>query len=296
MTTDWVIWIAPDGEFAQLPGRAMSDWPAGTNDENPGPDPITNLGFVALRRSADTMYVRFRPVLLSGETSLTVTRELALASPRHVALAMYDDDRTEWRYQIFGDWRHASERIVSLVMHGERSPRYFSEALALRDLAIAENAKLDLMYRIWRERRDYTAELLMRDELQTQRQRTIVVAQEPNSDRTVIRYLGSNIKLYGTNWLRSAVGRDFEDQPDPTYAARTVANLRRSVATGEPLFHLNTARIHRDDGGVLSLVYRRLTLPWRGPDGSTIVTVTSLSENRSLLYPLKGSPDDAKST
>jgi hypothetical protein len=39
-----------------------------------------------------------------------------------------------------------------------------------------------------------------------------------------------------------------------------------------------------NDGGVLDVVRRRLSLPWRRQDGSRVATVTSLNEQRSVVY------------
>jgi hypothetical protein len=286
-----VILIDPEGRrLAGLPpgdaGIEGTDRPvaihgngAGGGDASgdPAARAVHDLGFIEVSSVRDGVQIRVRPLLVSGPAATQLFFALADMRPSRVVLVRFDDDRRQWRHEICGHWRNALERMNALVFANDRLPSYLAAELDLGELETQPEQGLRELRRLWersnRRLENGAAEVFAGLALHEQ---SLIVAADPPGDALRIVRLGASLHFYGRDWNGSAIGRALADQPDGVFAARIEANLRRSIALAQPLFHRVEATVRRSARTAVQVSYRRLVLPWRLADGRRAATSTVL--------------------
>lgn len=238
---------------------------------------VRDLGFIEVAPLREGVQVRLRPLLVSGPAATQLFFSLADMKPNRVVLVRFDDDRQQWRHEICGDWRHAFERLDALVFADTRGPAYVATEIDLAEIAGPAGDGLQELHALWerhgRKLDPASQGALRRLGLDAM---SILVVAEDDDERFVFRHLGERVDIYGRTWSASAPGRDMEDQPDPVFAARMSANIRRTAALGRPLFHNVETVVRRATRTSVQMSYRRLALPWRTGDGQVAVSTTVL--------------------
>lgn len=290
-----VILIDPDGR--RLAGLPAGQWGCDTSGtrlrgQSAGagavPDPahgdddrtaraVRDMGFVEVSGVRDGIQVRLRPLLVSGPAATQVFFVLADMRPSRVVLVRYDDERRQWRHEIGGHWRNALDRINALVFANERMPSYTASDLDLAEIDSRPDDGLIELRLLWERtnRRLVNGADDSFSGLPSARD-SVLVARDAEGDGLRILRLGSALHFYGSEWSAAATGRDMSDQPDPVFAARVVANLRRAIALDRPLFHRVDAIVRRSARTAVQVSYRRLVLPWQLEDGRRAASSTVL--------------------
>lgn len=238
---------------------------------------VRDLGFIEVAPLREGVQVRLRPLLVSGSAATQLFFSLADMKPARVVLVRFDDERQQWRHEICGDWRHAFERLDSLVFADGKLPSYVASEIDLAELASSSGDGLQELHALW-ERQNHRLDAAARTTLRRLGldMISVLVTADGADERFVIQHLGERLEIYGRTWSASAAGRDIEDQPDPVFAARMSANIRRAAVLGRPLFHNVEAVVRRATRTAVQMSYRRLTLPWRTSDGRITVSTTVL--------------------
>lgn len=238
---------------------------------------VRDLGFVEVSGVRDGVQVRLRPLLVSGPAATQVFFALADIRPPRVVLVRYDDERQQWRHEICGHWRNAVDRMNALVFANERSPSYTATELDLAEIDALRDDAPSALHRLWeRDRR------LLADRPEdafaglAAARHSLLVAQDTGDHILRILHLGGGLQFYDAQWAAAAMGRDLAEQPDALFAARVVANLRRSIALDRPLFHRVEAVVRRSARTAVQVSYRRLVLPWQLADGRRAASSTIL--------------------
>jgi hypothetical protein len=197
--------------------------------------------------------------------------------PPRVVIVRYDDDRGQWRHEICGHWRKALDRMHALVFANDRQSSYTASELDLAEIEALRDDGMAELHRLW-ERGGQRLAAHVADPFAglAVARNSMLVASEPGRDGLRILSLGSRLRLYGPDWSAAAPGRDLADQPDPLFAARIVANLRRAIALDRPLFHRVEAVVRRGARDAVQVSYRRLVLPWQLADGRRAASSTIL--------------------
>lgn len=296
-----MILIDPEGR--RLAGLPPGQWDLGDPSPQPGPGTanrgtvtlrslaelddtgdcgrlaraVRDLGFVEIAGVRDGVHVRMRPLLVSGPAITQVFFALADMRPPRVVLVRFDDDRQQWRHEICGHWRNALDRVNALVLGNERVPSYVATELDLAEIDGSPADGLIELRLLWERssRRLENGSQEAFDRLDLHRQSILVAAARGGDSLTILQH-GPGVQFYGQDWSGSAAGRDFTDQPDGVFAARTGANLRRSIALDRPLFHRVEATVRRNPRSAVQVSYRRLVLPWQMPDGRRAASSTVL--------------------
>lgn len=285
-----MILIDPDGRrtpSAVLAGQKNSARPAalanGTYVNGGNGDAaaqvVRDLGFIEVAPLREGVQVRLRPLLVSGPAATQLFFSLADMKPARVVLVRFDDERQQWRHEICGDWRNAFERLDTLVFADGKLPNYVATEIDLAEITGPAGEGLHELHALW-ERHRHRLDPIARGALRRLglEATSVLVVAEDAEERFVIRHLGERVDIYGRAWSTSAPGRDIEDQPDPVFAARMSANIRRAAALDRPLFHNVEAVVRRASRTSVQMSYRRLTLPWRTAEGRIAVSTTVLFE------------------
>lgn len=238
---------------------------------------VRDLGFVEISGVRDGVQVRLRPLLVSGPAATQVFFALADMRPPRVVLVRYDDERRQWRHEICGHWRNALDRMNALVFANERLPSYTATELDLAEIDSVRDDGLIELRRLWERSNHRLVNGVQEAFAALASARTsLLVATDPGGSGLRILRLGSGLQFYGAEWSAAAPGKDLAEQPDALFAARVVANLRRSIALDRPLFHRVEAVVRRSARTAVQVSYRRLVLPWQFEDGRRAASSTIL--------------------
>lgn len=108
---------------------------------------------------------------------------------------------------------------------------------------------------------------------------------EPVGDKAdlITRYIGDGYKVYDRHWLRVAIGRRYEDGPDPYYG-RWVADAQRVVMQNKvPVIEDVDAIFDRPFQSRLRVRYTRVILPFQlGGRRPWLLTASTLAPSIDL--------------
>jgi hypothetical protein len=104
-----------------------------------------------------------------------------------------------------------------------------------------------------------------------------VVARNPyRTSRLIIEHWGKKRDLFGADWIRTAPGRDVEDQPYPRLASWVAAGMREAIGNDEPWLETVHVQIRTASGRIRRRHYDRLLLPWTSHDGDAFATTINI--------------------
>lgn len=231
---------------------------------------VRNLGYIALRRHADSVRITCRPEFVNPVGLVGLLYVLVDLRPRRVALTLFSGT---WHTEIVTSVDDAMARIEAL---SHRSRAGFSkESLDFSTIDQSRRLRFHVLLGAWRECGGFietlpTSALARADALD--RSLTVKLATD---GRMSIAECGPGFTLYGPGWHDTAVGRPFDDQPDQRYASWVQSDYRRAVASFEPQFDFVDATVVAPDR-TRRLVYERLVLPWCGKGGERLASSFSV--------------------
>jgi hypothetical protein len=91
--------------------------------------------------------------------------------------------------------------------------------------------------------------------------RFILTEQQGEDGRLKVLAWGKGYRSFNKDWTTNAVGRDFEDQPDASYAKWAAASYKAANAAGAPIVEDVEASTWWPGRGRTRLRYTRLVLP-----------------------------------
>lgn len=259
-------------------------WPSGSRElfsrlGNADPDfdmasyAVRNLGFIEVEGTPDSMQLRLRPGAVDPKALAALFYLLSDATPRRLVLGYFIDD---WGYEICPGSEKMFARIEELVREAaNRRPNtaYLSQRKDPAGLVDSQDTHLSFLFAKWRATfgtfHDGTMEDLATLGLLD---RTLILDYYGGSDILIIQNWGKGLRFFGSDWTTKAPGHSMENQPDRDYAAWVARGYRESVRTHGPVFEQVDAVIRGKDKDPLRREYERLILPWRTPQGDTIIT------------------------
>ncbi len=243
---------------------------------------VLNLGWieVSLDRPAGRIEAKFR--------SLTVS--FGAVSALYALLANSDWKTIRFEYDLFG-WmtetyedsgkaRTALHVVVKSVIDFFHHPPYTAvekNPASLHEEDTAASKTLASVLEFWREHggripEDLTPKLRDIGILP----RLVLVEADPSEGAGRFQYIGSAFTMYGERWPREAVGRNFLEQPDKTYAARVAESCRKAIGTSAPWYAHIDACIAMPEQEPRRSRYKCLKTPWTDSRGDRVLMITSV--------------------
>ena len=231
---------------------------------------VTNMGYVAVEERRGTAWLRLRP---RGVSQVTLAAVLFWLGDRPIERAVISHYDRAWRHEVIGPAAGVLARLGELVV----------DPLAVRggDFHRKRHGKavtaLAPLMQLWH--RDPAAPFsdLCRDLLHGWLGgRYMVLKRAQWSRRLEICAVGRGFVVYDDIWLANAVGRRFEDQPDPLYARWAAKAYYDAGASEQAVVDDIDALICRPGRDKARLQYQRAILPYRQPSGDQLLLCASL--------------------
>ena len=241
------------------------------------PEGVLQSGSIYLRPLPRTLIVVFSPHLVARRTVTAAFFEIARRNPSRVDLLCYGAGKN-WR-ETLSPVGEVFERIDQIVSEAVQSCPRGLVAARLRPEVIDRIAggRLTPLFDAWVQTRgEWAPELYghMRD--QHLLERAVVVRNPRRSARLVIEHWGKKRDLFGADWVRSARGKDVEDEPYPGLASRAAAGMRETIAAHEPRLETVHMQVRTPTGRTRRRHYDRLLLPWTTAIGDAFVTTVHI--------------------
>ena len=259
-------------------------WPSGSRElfarlGNADPDfdmpsyAVRNLGFIEVEGTTESINLRLRPGAVDPKALAALFYLLSDTTPRRVVLGYFIDS---WGYEICPGSEKVFVRIEELVQEAARhrpNNAYLSTRKDPAGLVDSRDTHLSFLFAKWRASfgtfHDGTMEDLATLGLLD---RTLILDYYGGSDILIIKNWGKGLRFFGSDWTTKAPGHSMENQPDRDYAAWVARGYREAVRTHGPVFEQIDAVIRAKDHDPTRREYERLILPWRTPQGDTIIT------------------------
>jgi hypothetical protein len=257
-------------------------WPAGSpeflkklGDDNPNFDAVDfavrNLGYIALRRHADSVRIICRPDHVSPVSLVGLLYVLVDLRPRRVALTLFSDT---WHDEIVASVDEAIARIEAAALTSRTG--LSKESLDFSMIDRSRRMRFDALLGAWKQCGGSIASLpTALFEQADVTDRSLTVKLIPDGRMSIVES-GPGFSLYGSSWHEKAVGRMLDDQPDQRYAAWIQDDYLRAIASFAPQFDYIDATVAIAPNRRRRLVYERLVLPWRGEGGERLASSFSV--------------------
>ncbi len=257
-------------------------WPAGSpeflkklGDDSPNFDAVDfavrNLGYIALRRHAESVRIICRPDYVSPVSLVGLLYVLVDLRPRRLALTLFSDT---WHDEIVASVDDAMARIEAASLRSRVG--FAKEPLDFSAIDRSRRMRFHALLGAWRQCsgsiETLPTALLERADVAD---RSLTVKLIPDGRMSIVES-GPGFSLYGPSWHDTAVGRTLDEQPDQRYAAWIQDDYRRAIASGAPQFDYVDATVTVAPNRKRRLVYERLVLPWRGKAGERLASSFSV--------------------
>ncbi|MEK9970904.1 MAG: hypothetical protein VW600_17340 [Ferrovibrio sp.] len=268
-------------------------WPSATLAEQLGhADPdfdlagyaARNLGYVWLVVEEEATLLQFRAGMVSQAIVDSLKHYLRKAvKSRPVALVFY---ASGWLEEVYIDGEPLLARLEELAPM--REPRMRDQFIALShrpsDWLYHAPGNLSGLFELWRFEDGVFSQPVQRYLSSSGLiDRTVFV--EPRNNELYVNSSGAGFTIYDRFQMQSVTGRRVCDQPDRAYGAWVEKSYRICLDSGRPALDDVDAIIEEPDHDPRRRRYQRMILPWRQPDGTRILTGSSLM-NGQLAIPL----------
>lgn len=243
---------------------------------------LRNLGWVevCLNLSAGEIEAKFRPLTVSFDAVSALYGLLLNPIWRDVRLEF---ELFGWMTECYEDGGAARERLQvvlkSVIEFFRHSPYTSVEkgAASLYEEDTPGSKMLASVLGLWREcdgqlPHDLTPRMREIGLLP----RLVLVDVEPSGSAGRFQYIGTAFTMYGERWRREAVGRNFREQPDKSYAARVAESCTKAIQSAEPWYAHVDACIGMPEKDPRRSRYRCLKTPWQDSRGDKILMITSV--------------------
>jgi hypothetical protein len=282
MNASWLI----DDQGEKWPGRShrIAQW---KSTLDPIGYAIAELGFIGVQALSDrAVEVRFNPHR-TGPTAVAAVFYLIFdLLPQRVVLS-YGHEHLQT--EIY-DRVTALQRVEELISMGLpiAGPHVTARRRSIDRPRRLHRRRIASLMQAWSEHTaEWNAELQAKLQQAMLLDSAVVVRNSRGSERLVIDYWGANRALLGRRWTQIAPGRDVEDQPFPNLGAWVAAGYRQALADRLPRLDDIDIVLPQPDGGVVTRLYERLLLPWRGPDGDDYAMTVNFPR-RTRVYSSAG--------
>lgn len=282
-------------EYLIDPNGRWWRWPSTVLAEQLGyPDPdfdlagyaSRNLGYLWVSIASDMTLLQFRAGMLS-HVAIEATEKFlnGAGEGKPVALVYF---ASGWMEEVFPGAEQIGERLRLIGQMPEPRIRelYIRREHRPTDWARTQCSNLSKLFDLWRERDgvfdEMTSDFLFDSELLL---RTVLM--EPNSDHGLkVIYSGAGFTAYDSFSLSNTVGRGIEEQLDKTYGTWARQFYDRCLQQGDPIVDDIDAIVEQPNHDPRRRRYQRLILRWQRPDGSTLLSGSSLLNPPFLSIPL----------
>lgn len=268
-------------------------WPSATLAERLGyTDPdfdlaayaARNLGYVWLVIEEQVTLMQFRAGMVSPAIVNSLKPYLRKAvQTKPVALVFY---ASGWLEEVFMEADGVLARLDELAPL--REPRMRDQFISLAhqpsDWLYHAHHHLSGLFELWRfEGATYSKPVQRYLSSSGLIERTVFV--EPRDNDLYVNATGSGFTIYDNFQMQKVAGRRVSDQPDRAYGAWVESSYRSCLESGRPALDDVDAIIEEPNHDPRRRRYQRMILPWRQPDGSRMLTGSSLV-NVQLAIPL----------
>jgi hypothetical protein len=241
-------------------------------------DLVRNLGFVAIRACRQRFTLRLHVQVVSSVALAAAFYWLFDHRPGSVVIDFVGEDRPA---EIYPSTDEAIARLIRLTRWNELNKKVAEKPCPLDQLS--PQSPLHGLLRLWQENRGrFNAPALIDYASQHLASRFIVIRQCA-FDRLLFHILGEGLHVPDRSWLKSAVGRPVEDQPDAEYWGWVAQTYRETLSTNRPGLSDIDADIFWPSRGWVRRRYRRLRLPCTATDGARYLFSANSAESGVAL-------------
>jgi hypothetical protein len=184
----------------------------------------------------------------------------------------------DWSHEMLRSRQDAVHKLMARVDLGQgaREGDFLQRELPLESLPAA--SPLRSVLDMWSASggkfdRERIAPLLER----ALKGRFVLVEASPERPALLIKDVGGGLTKPAEYWLARSIGNRVEDQPDYDYGKWIACFYRKVVSTGVPSLSDVDAVINWPQHKRRSFRYRRLVIPFREPDRTTMLLCASLT-------------------
>jgi hypothetical protein len=194
---------------------------------------VINLGFASLQITPRAIFVRWRPTFVTKETVVGLIQALADQRESRVVISTLGLDWSDCICRSIGQAREVILREFETAHchHGGyyRARRWSIDSLSIQTslggvFAHSLRAGFDFEpISLWSMLEEHAGG------------RFILTEQQGEDGRLKVLAWGEGYRSFNNDWTTNAVGRDFEDQPDASYAKWAAASYKAANAAGAPI-------------------------------------------------------------
>jgi hypothetical protein len=235
---------------------------------------IRNLGFVAAKEARGSLRVSLRPSVVSPIAFSALMYWLHDRVVDRVLISFFD---RVWSHEMLPSRTEAVQRLLAKVEFGvgNRDSDFLHQDLPLD--ALPDASPLKAVLGVWSETEGDFDEDRIAPVVQAKlNNRYVLVEATPARAAMVLKSVGGGLSKPADHWLSRSIGHRVEDQPDYDYGKWIARYYRNVIASGQPSLSDVDAVIKWPEHSRQSFRYRRLVLPFRGEDSSTLLLCASL--------------------
>jgi hypothetical protein len=222
---------------------------------------ISNLGFIGLGLTKESIQIRLRPVLVRPAALGTLYVRLHMHARQRIVVTWYNG---RWQDEIIG-WHHDGWRRITRLLESPEQP---GPGFSRRHITPDQLADNNPLRRVLERASDLAGIIANPTEALPAglANRHILLIEDDNRDLRVC-HVGSALMSRSPQWQRQARGRRIDDLPDWHYGQWVADAYREAARSDRPLLEEVAAVIDWPKLGTLSHAYWRLIVPGVGSDG-----------------------------
>jgi hypothetical protein len=235
---------------------------------------IRNLGFIAAKEMGGSLRLSLKPAVVSPIAFSALLYWLHDREADRVLVSFFD---RVWSYEMLRSRADAAKRLLAKVEFGVdgRDGDFLYEELPIDSLE--EASPLRSLLAMWAESNGRFCRQRMAPFLERGLNgRFVLVESSPTTPALVLKDVGGGLSKPAEYWLARSIGHRVEDQPDYDYGRWIAKFYRKVIASGTPSLSDVDAVIKWPEHSRQSFRYRRLVLPFKGEDSSTMLLGASL--------------------
>jgi hypothetical protein len=241
-------------------------------------DLVRNLGFVAVLAGGRRFTLRVHVQVVSPVALAAAFYWLFDQPPGSVLIDFVGEDRLAEVHPTTGA---AIKRLARLTRWNELGKKVAEKLCDLDQLS--PRSPLYGLLQLWRQhegRFDASSYIGYAAEHLASR---FIVIRQCDFDRLLFHILGEGLHVPDPNWLKTAVGRPVEDQPDGEYWSWVAQTYRETLRSNRPGLSDIDADIFWPSKGWVRRRYRRLRLPCTAADGTRYLFSANSAESGVAL-------------
>jgi hypothetical protein len=237
---------------------------------------IRNLGFIAVTENSGSLRLQLRPAIVSQTALGGLLYWMHDRAIERVLISALDE---EWSHELVASRDEAVRRLLARVRFSpaDRDGDFLSRPRPLHQLQ--RSSPLRAALDAWSATQGRYDPEVIRPSLQKALDDRFVLIDAPSGSRNLlINDVGSGLTRLAEYWLSRARGLRVEDQPDYAYGKWVAQLYQQALSCGEPLLEDVDAVVMWPGQPRQSYCYRRLILPFKRRDGSSVLLGTTLRD------------------